>query len=182
MNKVEPIRDSNMVRDIANFLRSQSKRNYILWMMGIYGGRRISDILTQRIIDVKDKRHFSLREQKTGKQIILAVNPHLAKALKEYCLDKDPEEYLIKSRQSYNKPISRQRAYNILQTAAKEFKLDNIGCHSMRKTFGYHFYKQFGDVVTLMKIFNHQSQSVTLRYIGIEQEEANDKMKKFTIF
>jgi integrase len=182
MNIVEPIRDENMVRDIANYYKNENERDYILWMMGIYSGRRISDIVPFRVGDVKNKTQFTIREKKTGKQAIITINPQLVKALNHYCADKDNEEYLIKSRQGYNKPITRQMAYNILKRAAKEFKLTNIGCHTMRKTFGYHFYKQTGDVVTLMKIFNHHSPSVTLRYIGIDQEEANDKMRKFKIF
>ena len=41
----------------------------------------------------------------------------------------------------------------------------------MRKTFGYHGYKQFNDPVVLQMIFNHTSQEVTKRYIGITQDE-----------
>ncbi|WP_268818337.1 integrase [Paenibacillus alkaliterrae] len=44
-----------------------------------------------------------------------------------------------------------------------------IGCHSHRKTFGYHAYKLGTDIVLLQQIFNHSSPSVTLRYIGILQ-------------
>jgi len=43
----------------------------------------------------------------------------------------------------------------------------------MRKTFGYHYYKKTKDVALLMDLFNHSSQSVTLRYIGINQEVIN---------
>jgi len=48
--------------------------------------------------------------------------------------------------------------------------LDEVGTHTMRKTFGYWHYKEFGDVADLQQLFNHSSQSVTLRYIGIAQE------------
>ena len=57
--------------------------------------------------------------------------------------------------------------------------MKNIGTHSFRKTFGYHFYKDNKDVVTLMKLFNHHDPSITLRYIGIERDEMSKAVKKW---
>ena len=51
----------------------------------------------------------------------------------------------------------------------------------MRKTFGYHHYKQYKDVVILQKIFNHSSQSITLRYIGIEQDDIDMSYQNFEL-
>ena len=50
----------------------------------------------------------------------------------------------------------------------------------MRKTFGYHFYLQTKDIVLLMRIFNHNDESKTLRYIGIEQTTIDAAMMKFS--
>jgi len=46
-------------------------------------------------------------------------------------------------------------------------------------SFGYHFYKNNKDVVTLMKLFNHRDPSITLRYIGIERDEMSKAVKKW---
>ena len=51
--------------------------------------------------------------------------------------------------------------------------------HTMRKTFGYKYYRQFRDIPTLMKILNHSSQAVTIRYIGLEEEEIRTSLDKF---
>ena len=51
----------------------------------------------------------------------------------------------------------------------------------MRKTFGYFYYKNYGDIVGLMKILNHSSEAITKRYIGIESEELRRKQKNFKI-
>ncbi|HCF71986.1 MAG TPA: site-specific integrase, partial [Syntrophomonas sp.] len=90
MNFVQPIRDPNMVKDIANYLRNRSERNYIMFLMGIYTGLRISDILQRRILDVKDKKNIIIREQKTQKRREIEINPLLKKELSNYCKDKDP--------------------------------------------------------------------------------------------
>ena len=57
--------------------------------------------------------------------------------------------YLFKSREGINKPISRSMAYKILRAAAEYVGLDDIGTHTLRKIFGYHFYKQTKDVAML---------------------------------
>ncbi|MCK1202969.1 hypothetical protein MXZ84_10275 [Streptococcus uberis] len=49
----------------------------------------------------------------------------------------------------------------------------------MRKTYGYHFYKQYKSVAELMEIFNHSSPDITLIYIGINQDEKDKKMRGF---
>ena len=182
MNFVQPIRDKETVQDIAEYLKYKNERNYIMWMMGIYSGLRISDILKLRVRDAYNKQFISIREMKTGKQRRFEINPALSRALNKYCEDRRPDEYLIKSREEDNKPITRSMAYKILREAADQFGLDSIGTHSMRKTFGYHFYLQTKDVVTLMKIFNHSNQTITLIYIGIEEEQMNEAIKRFKIF
>jgi integrase len=179
---VEPIRDPEMVRSMAHYFEEQNSRDYIMFMVGIYTGRRISDILKMRVSDVKNRSTINIREKKTKKQSAIEINPILKKALKEFCKDKDPNEYLIKSRKNSNKPMNRSTAYRLLNKAAKEFGLENIGTHTLRKTFGYHFYKAFKDIATLMEIFNHSDPSVTLRYIGINQETANQAIKRLKIY
>lgn len=178
MNFVQPIRDPELVKDICDFLYKINKRNYILFVTGIYTGRRISDILKLRVRDVKDKNYIIFKEQKTGKTTKVDFNSVLKKAYAEYCEDKLPNDYLIKSRKGQNKPIDRSTAYLILKETAEYFGLEQIGTHTMRKTFGYHLYKQSGqDIVLVMKALNHYEQAVTLRYIGIDSENVNKAIK-----
>ena len=92
------------------------------------------------------------------------------------------DDYLIKSQGKMNRPITRDMAYKIMQEAAEYFGLMNIGTHTLRKTFGHHFYMQTQDIVTLQKIFNHSDPSITLIYIGIEQSKINEKMSRFKLF
>ena len=89
------------------------------------------------------------------------------------------DEYVFRSRQG-NKAITRGRAYQILREAGEKFGLENIGTHSMRKTFGYWYYKNYNDIVGLMKILNHSSEAITKRYIGIEQEELRNNNINFS--
>lgn len=181
MNFVEPIRERELVYDIGSYLKKKNERDYIMYMCGIYTGLRISDILKLKVRDVRNKKYIKLREKKTRKERTIEINDELKRALNTYIEGKDLDEYLVKSRENYNAPICRSMAYKILKAAGDRFGLESIGTHTLRKTFGYHFYKQTGDIVTLQQIFNHTHPSVTLKYIGINQESINKAMKKFKI-
>jgi integrase len=62
--------------------------------------------------------------------------------------------------------------YRQLNKAAEMVDMpDGIGTHTMRKTFGYWFYKQTKDVAELQMILNHSHPNITLTYIGITEEE-----------
>lgn len=181
MNFVEPIRDKQKVRDIQEYLKRSNERNYIMFITGVYSGLRISDILKLKIKDVKDKKFIYLRETKTGKQNIIEINKLLVKEYKWFTESAHDDEYLIKSREGINKPLTRVRAYTIIKDVGKSFGIENLGTHTMRKTFGYHYYKQTQDVATLMKMFNHSDPSITLKYIGVSQDQMNKARREFTI-
>ena len=71
--------------------------------------------------------------------------------------------------------VGRDSFCDIIQEAAKACGIQyHVGTHSLRKTFGYRFFKATGDVITLQKIFNHSSSAITLRYIGIDNEAIMD--------
>lgn len=182
MNYVEPIRDIDTLENMCNYLKKTNERNYILFLMGIYTGLRVSDILKFRIRDLKGKHEIKIREKKTNKYKSLPINPVLKKALENYFINKDPDDFIIKSKKGYNRPITRQMAYVILDNLGKQFGIDSLGTHSMRKTFGYHYYKKTKDVALLQIIFNHSSPSTTLRYIGIIQDDINKAYKSFKYF
>lgn len=180
MNFVQPIRDPEIIRAIKTDLGNKSERNRMLFITGINSGLRISDILPLRVSDTK-KSYFNLTEIKTGKKKRIEMTPGLIKEFKEYTKGMEDHEYLFKSREGVNKPIGRSMAYKILREAAEKYGLDDIGTHTLRKTFGYHFYKQHKDVALLQQIFNHSDPATTLSYIGISQDERDKAMKNFKI-
>ncbi|MFD2133323.1 site-specific integrase [Pseudogracilibacillus auburnensis] len=179
MNFVNPIRDQDRIDAMKKFLKSKSERNYILFMVGINTGLRISDILPLRVGDVNRRQYFVITEKKTDKRKHIQMTPLLRRELKKYVEGKEDDEYLFTSRQGVNRPIGRSMAYKILREAAEYVGLDSIGTHTLRKTFGYHFYQKYKDVVMLMEIFNHTEEKTTLRYIGVTQDALDQAMERF---
>lgn len=181
MNVVEPIREVEKIEEIHNWLSERNKRDALLFSFGIYSGLRISDILKFRVSECYNKT-YNIREKKTNKQKIMEWNPYLKREIDEFIKDKKPNEFLFKSKQGFNKPITRVRAYQIIVSACNHCKIYNVGTHSLRKTFGYHLYKKNKDVAMLMDILNHSSPDITLRYIGISNEKSNTSIKKMKFF
>lgn len=75
--------------------------------------------------------------------------------------------------------ISRYQVDRILKSAGEKCGLEKIGTHTMRKTFGYWFYRRTKDGATLQKMLNHSSQRETMIYIDLEQEEINQAYLNF---
>lgn len=180
MNEVQPIRDPQKIEEVKNILKKKSYRDWFLFVMGINTGLRISDLLVLKVKDVKNKEHITIREKKTDKDKRFKVKSGLRAIIRDYIKGMDDEDYLFPS-QKTGKPIQRVQAYKILNGAAKEAGLDEIGTHTMRKTFGYHFYKKTKDVALLQEMFNHSAPSITLRYIGINQDVMDKAMDEFEL-
>ena len=181
MKKVEPIRDKDKIKEMKAVLKRQNFRDYILFELGINSGLRISDLLQLKVKDIKNKDKVELKEQKTDKMNRFPLNPRVKRLIDDYITNLDPEEYLFQSRKGDNEPISRVQAYRVLRKAADKVGLEKVGTHTLRKTFGYHQYKKFKDVAMLQRIFNHSSPSVTLDYIGINQDAIDNSLEDFSL-
>jgi len=63
----------------------------------------------------------------------------------------------------------------LINNAARRVGIeDPIGTHTMRKTFGFHAYRNGYSVELLQQVFNYAAPSVTLRYIGITQDDIDE--------
>lgn len=180
MNFVHPVRDPDQIEEMKKYLREKSERDYMLFITGINSGLRISDLLPLRVRDAK-RIYFDIFEKKTKKRKRIQMTPGLRSDLRRYVEGKEDDEYLFKSREGLNKPIGRSMAYKILREAADHVGIDGVGTHTLRKTFGYHFYQKYKDVALLMEIFNHSDEKITLRYIGVNQDSMDRALDKFRI-
>ena len=179
MKLVQPIRDREKLEEMKMELLKTGYKNYLLFVVGINTGLRIGDILELKVKDLKDQTHIKIIEQKTNKIKRFLINSSLKIEIDKYIRLMSDEEYLFQSRKGENKPISRVQAYRILNSAAENVGLQEVGTHTLRKTFGYWHYKQNKDVALLQQIFNHSSPSVTLRYIGINEDIKDKSIENF---
>lgn len=164
-------------------------RNKMMFLIGINLGIRASDLCGLKYSffmndDGTYKESYSLQPKKTKKHkkfVKLYFNSVVKKAIADYIKEypiKNVDEYLFKSRKG-DSFIGEPTLWDIMNKAAIEAGIkQNIGSHSLRKTFGYHVWHNAEDkekaLVMLMAIFNHSSVATTKKYIGILDEEIED--------
>ena len=74
-----------------------------------------------------------------------------------------------------DKPISYDYLLRKIKEAAFAADIEvNVGTHTMRKTFGYHHYKNTGDLTLLQRIYQHSTQAETLAYIGVTKQTVDN--------
>ena len=187
MNEVQAIKEIKKIELIKDILKAHSLRNYCLFCLGINSGLRISDLLNLKVSDVyehgKVKDRVELTEKKTGKFKDFILNTNAKKVIKEYLQTRnpDPQEALFISRAS-GLAIKRNEAYKIINQAAEKAGItDKIGTHTLRKTFGYHSYKNGVDLSLIQKILQHSSPAITLSYIGITRDDIDSAYLKLNL-
>ena len=196
MNTAQPIRTRQELEAFMDYYKrvQVQPRNQLLIVMGLNTALRISDLLSLRWQDVYDaegnrwRAHIILTEAKTGKESCIFVNDHIRSALHSYyiCWKKlykeqpSGEKYLFRGKTEA--PISRVQAYRIVRKAAEACNLSGvISPHSLRKTFGYHAWKQGISPVLLMEIYHHSSYRITKRYLGIEQDDRDEVFRNICL-
>lgn len=162
----------------------QAYRNYILFLIGFNTAFRAEDLLQLRVKDVI-KGYVSIKENKTGKMQNFRMNKQLHEEILKYIetYELKDNDYLFmgqKKKDTYQGitknvlyPITRQNARLIFRKVAQAAGIDfKFGLHSLRKTFGYMYILNGGNVITLMKMYNHEEPGVTLLYVMWNREDA----------
>ena len=159
----------------------------------VYGTVVVTKLINQLMYDGKRGtaqrvcyEAFEMVAEKTGKEAKILINPHARRDINRLLAGRSGDEYILQSKQRgpdhKPRPITRQRAYQIINEIARKAGIkDHIGCHTLRKTFGYHYYKMTQDVVSLQRILCHSSRRETLIYIGVIQEEIDESLMKFNL-
>lgn len=195
MKVVQPIRDKAVLQRCFEIAREHDANRRdddrlsweLLLVVGFNTSLRISDLVKFRVGDLRGQDYARVIAQKTGKEARILINPAARKAINRLTAGRDTREWAFLSRQKDNltlgeRAISRQRAYQIINAIGRAAGVkDRIGCHTLRKTFGFHYYKMTGDIVSLQRILCHSSSRDTLVYIGIIDEEIDESLKRFRL-
>ncbi len=182
----EPIRDLETLKAMRRFFldeagktENKSKkiaalRNHLLFVVGLNFGLRISDILSLTWKDLQSDK-LIIREKKTGKFNTRFLTDDIKQALEkyksvltEYNIDPLPEEKVF--------DMTKQNVIKTLKRAAVKCNFtENIGTHTMRKTFAYWYlmnHKNDSRAATVLQaMFNHSDGKITMKYAGITEDE-----------
>jgi integrase len=114
MKYVEPIRSKQQIDAVKSYLKNRNSRDFLLFVLGINSGLRISDLLLLKMSDVKAKDRIVIREKKTGKIKDFPLPDTCKATINEYLTKVNRESgWLFKSKKG-NRPITRMQAYRIM--------------------------------------------------------------------
>lgn len=201
---VYPIKTHKDIIAVANWLYEHKDNKYVLaFTLGINLGLRANELLDLRMNQVfspngsvrliEDEEDTSdgidIYQSKTKKHRTVFLNAACKDALEWAFPIKGAylhsEEYLFPSREGGAIQVGTFR--KVLKEAAAACGLkQNIGTHTCRKTWGWHQYKYNSekanlDITMLQRAFGHSSPEVTLRYLGITDEEDKALYKNMCI-
>jgi integrase len=165
---------------IYNSCRSDRDRLLIrlLWKTG----RRIGEILNLKVRNInfdeaeilwfieKKKKEFPRWKPCDGETLGL---------LKEYTKGTDIDEYIFKSSQKVEGPISRQRAFQIIRELCKKAGIDYVGSkaphpHHFRHSFAVDKARKLkspADIRKLQMYLEHNNLGMTEQYLQFGNEE-----------
>jgi integrase len=174
MEEVKAVTDENTLKVIPTLLITHySKQISNVWCFGLNTALRISDLLSIKFTDISGDR-LKIIEGKTKKVADIALNHKALEIIEEIQKEFPNDTYLFQSHgknmTGKTKPLTRQSISQALKEVGKMVGVD-LGTHSMRKTRGYHLYEKTNDIARVSKMLRHSSTGVTLRYIGITQQD-----------
>ena len=188
---VLPIKRKSDLKKVKVYLKATNLRNYTIFTVGINVLLRAGDLLNLKWSDVMEnenqfKDRFTIAEDKTDKRRTVKMNSSALEALKEYkesLKEFHLDLFIFESRKKNKdgvKKLEVKALHRIVKETCKNLGLKgNYGTHTLRKTGAYHMYvngiaQNPMILAKLQRMLNHSSSAVTLRYIGIEQQEIDD--------
>ncbi len=185
---VEPIRDPKEITRIKAAL-ADKPRDFSLFMVGIHVGLRGSDLLSLTWSDVceddgKIRNRLKVTESKTGKTRNIAMQPKVREALDNWrkrAGDAVTGAGFVWPARNGGK-LTIQRLHQLVNEwcGAADVR-GHFGTHTLRKTYGYHLRRSGTDIALIMDIFSHSSGAITLRYVGLEQDDFDEANLKLSL-
>lgn len=178
------------IKSLKLMLRDSKPRDYALLVCGVGFALRGGDLLGLRIGQVrylKPGDTLELREQKTKKLRRVVVNKTAYQAIQSLiasmkgCIDDTSFLFKSRKRAGGGKLCVPYLCYLVKSWARALNLKGNYGSHSLRRSFGAVHRLEYGtSIEVLMKCYGHSSPAMTMRYIGLtEQEVESVFMREF---
>ena len=178
---VLPIKDSNVLHEVQDTLLNNfqfGRRNYTIFQVGKATLLRVSDLLALRRNEIFDddgsiKKTAYIRDKKTNKPNTLYLKP-VKQDLQDYYawLQKNNirSVWLFPSTTHHDRHITEKQFYKIMAKVGDLLGINYLGTHTMRKTGAYRVYTQSNyNIGLVMTLLNHSSETMTLKYLGLDQ-------------
>jgi integrase len=178
-----PLRPEEIAEVRQSFGGRYQWRDRALFLVGLYTGFRITELLSIRWHDCVrqgqvtaalsvERRH--MKQKHRGRTV--ALHPEARAALARWYADDQPATgalYVFRSRKGANRPLRRQTAWQILMDAYTSCGMSGrLGTHSLRKTFALAVHEQLGrDLYRTQQALGHANIGSTIHYLPVAEAE-----------
>jgi integrase len=183
-----PLRPSHVWSIRTKLQIDGKKRDLALFNLAIDSKLRGCDVVAVRVDDVAPSGYAmdraTIRQKKTGRPVRFEVTEQTRQAIDEYLrlTGRKAGQFLFGGRGDRGGLTTRQYA-RLVQEWVASIGLDpaKFGTHSLRRTKAVLIYRRTGNLRAVQLLLGHSKIESTVRYLGIEVDDAIEIAEKIDI-
>jgi integrase len=155
-------------------------RELAMFNVAIDSKLRGCDVVALKVEDVAPNGYAveraTVRQKKTGQPVRFELTEQARQAIDEYvrAAGRKPGEFLFPSRRNRDRSISTRQYSRLVSGWITSIGLDanRFGTHSLRRTKATLIYRRTGNLRAVQLLLGHTKIESTVRYLGIEVDDA----------
>jgi len=159
---------------------AQRKRDLALFNLAIDSKLRGCDVVSLKVEDVAPHGYAieraTVRQRKTGRPVRFEITEQTRLAIDEYleATQKTPRDYLFVGRRGEDRCLTTRQYARLVSAWIASIGLDPklFGTHSLRRTKATLIYRRTGNLRAVQLLLGHAKVESTVRYLGIEVDDA----------
>lgn len=156
------------------------QRDLALFNLAIDSKLRGCDVVSLRVDDVAPHGYAidraTVRQRKTGRPVKFEITEQTRQAIEDYLAEcgKGPGEYLFTGRRGKERSLTTRQYARLVSGWISGIGLDAslFGTHSLRRTKAALIYRRTGNLRAVQLLLGHTKVESTVRYLGIEVDDA----------
>jgi integrase len=168
---------------------SERVRDLALFNLAIDSKLRGCDVVSLRVEDVAPHGYAinraTVRQKKTGRPVKFEITEHTRQAIDDYLgtKEKQPGDFLFTGRRGPGRNLTTRQYARLVSEWISGIGLDasQFGTHSLRRTKATLIYKRTGNLRAIQLLLGHTKIESTVRYLGVEVDDALDIAEKVDI-
>ncbi len=155
-------------------------RDLAMFNLAIDSKLRGCDVVALRVEDVAPNGYAAdrttIRQKKTGQPVRFELTEQTRQAVDDYlrAARKKPGEYLFNGRRGSERSMTTRQYARLVSEWLTSIGLDQhvFGTHSLRRTKATLIYRRTGNLRAVQLLLGHRKIESTVRYLGIEVDDA----------
>ena len=158
----------------------QRVRDLAMFNLAIDSKLRGCDVVALKVEDVAPSGYSvdraTVRQKKTGRPVRFELTEQTRQAIDNYLKDagKKPGEFMFTGRRGPGQSMTTRQYGRLVSEWIAEIGLDPhlFGTHSLRRTKAILIYRRTGNLRAVQLLLGHTKIESTVRYLGIEVDDA----------